>query len=350
MTEKPEEKFLQRCLDLGKSGAGNVSPNPMVGAILVYEDAIIGEGFHEIYGGAHAEVNAFRQAEKLFADRIADATLYVSLEPCSIFGKTPPCSDLIIEKKVKKVVVATLDQTPEVNGNGVKKLSESGVEVNITGGNLAVNELSAIRNTFAAKNRPYVILKFAQSNDGFIGRAGEKIWLTNAFSKRLVHKWRSETDAIMIGTKTALTDDPELTTRLYFGKSPVRILLDKNLIVPSGAKIFNSASRTLVVTEKEIPPDNPAAEFLQLPFDENLLPTVLTELAKRKITSLLVEGGAKTIQAFLDKNLWDEARIFKTESNLSSGGIQAPKIGLETFDTYQLLTDKIERYRNFDPF
>jgi len=305
------EAYMRRCFDLARLGAGSVSPNPMVGAVLVHQNRIIGEGFHRQYGFAHAEVNAVNNVRAEDRQLLPEATLYVSLEPCCIFGKTPPCTNLILENRIPKVVISCLDQTPGVAGNGVKILQAGGVEV-ITGVLEAEGQrLSAIRNTYVTQQRPYVILKFAKTKDQFIGpEDGSQYWITNAYTKRLVHRWRSETDAILVGTNTALSDDPQLTNRLYFGKSPLRVVLDKSLRLPKTLALFDGTMPTLVFTERTDAPGSNNLEYASIVFDQNLVPQILARLAEKKCTSLIVEGGAQILQAFLDAGLWDEARVF----------------------------------------
>ncbi|MCB0519093.1 MAG: bifunctional diaminohydroxyphosphoribosylaminopyrimidine deaminase/5-amino-6-(5-phosphoribosylamino)uracil reductase RibD [Saprospiraceae bacterium] len=342
------ELYMHRCFDLARLGAGHVSPNPMVGAVLVHENRIIGEGWHRQYGKAHAEVNAVASVKPEDQHLIEKTTLYVSLEPCCIFGKTPPCTNLILEKKIPRVVISCLDQTPEVRGKGVDILRQNGVEV-VTGILAKEGEvLSGIRNTFVARHRPYINLKFAQSSDGFMGKPGQQVWISNPFSKRLAHKWRSEFDAILIGTKTALMDNPQLNNRLWFGKSPLRILLDKKLAVPKSAHIYDATAKTLVVTEKVGYPVNENVEFLSLPFDENLLEKLLKYLFEKRITSLIVEGGSVTLSRFIEQGLWDEATVFTSKTHLLNG-IKAPVIPVDPFQTFPLGTDTLTLYRNGPP-
>jgi diaminohydroxyphosphoribosylaminopyrimidine deaminase/5-amino-6-(5-phosphoribosylamino)uracil reductase len=344
---------MQRCFDLARLGAGSVSPNPMVGAVLVYQERIIGEGWHRRYGEAHAEVNAVRSVNAADQPFISQSTLYVSLEPCNIYGKTPPCTDLILQYKIPKVVISCLDQTPEVAGKGVALLRANGVEV-ITGIlEEQGRELSRFRSHFVTHQRPYIILKFAQTLNGYFGKPGEPFWITNAFSKRLVHKWRSEVDAILVGTNTAKIDNPQLTNRLYVGKSPVRIVLDRHLQLSEQLHLFDLSQPTLVVTETPIPdarfriPDLPPQnlDYLSIAFDQNLLSHLLEQLHKRKITTLLVEGGATLLQSFIQQNLWDEARIL-IGSRVLQHGIPAPGLSGELVQQYRLGGDQILCYQN----
>ncbi len=339
-----DELFMLRCFDLARLGAGRVSPNPMVGAVLVHDGRIIGEGWHREYGKAHAEVNAVASVGEKDQHLIEKATLYVSLEPCCIFGKTPPCTNLILQNKIPKVVVSCLDQTPEVSGKGVEILRQNGVEV-VTGILQKEGEaLSSIRNTFISQQRPYINLKFAQSSDGFMGKPGQQVWISNELSKRLAHKWRSEFDAILVGTTTALVDNPQLTNRLWFGKSPLRIVFDKNLSLPHHFSMFDKTAKTLVVTEKVAKKEG-HVEFLTLPFDQQLLPALLQYLFEQRITSLIVEGGSFTLHQFISLGLWDEATVFTSRHTLLSG-IKAPILPVQPTESWQIASDSLTFYRN----
>ncbi len=348
------EQYMQRCFDLARLGAGNVSPNPMVGAVLVHNDRIIGEGFHQRYGEAHAEVNAVRSVQSADRHLISKATLYVSLEPCSIFGRTPPCTNLIISQRLPKVVISCLDQTPGVAGMGVQILREHGVEVITSVLEAQGKELARFRNHFVTSERPYVILKFAQSINGYIGLPDKQIWLSNAFSKRLVHKWRSELDAILVGTQTALTDNPQLNNRLYFGKSPLRIVLDRDRKLPPHLHLFDGSQPTLIVTNTPSDIQHPTSksqqpvtnlQYLSLDFGDDMLSSLLRHLHQQKITTLLVEGGARLLQSFIDAKLWDEAFVFQTNRVLTNG-IPAPHLPAASASSYFLGNEQIIRYRN----
>lgn len=341
-----DELFIQRSFDLARLGAGHVSPNPMVGAVLVYEDRIIGEGWHQQYGEAHAEVNAVKSVKPEDQHLLSKATLYVSLEPCCIFGRTPPCTDLIIKHKIPKVVISCLDQTPEVAGMGVKILQEHGVEVKTGVLEEQGKELARFRNNFVTRQRPYIFLKFAQTLNGYMGLPNEQVWISNALSKRLVHKWRSEVDAILIGSKTALVDNPQLTNRFYFGKSPLRIVLDRNLTLPNKLHIFDQTQKTLIVTEA-LSPDPPTSniQYLQLDFDHDFLNRLLSHLYQQKITTLLVEGGARLLQSFIDQNLWDEAYVLVGDKTIEKG-IPAPVLSGVVNARFSLGKDQIIRYQN----
>ena len=317
----------------------------MVGAVLVHNDRIIGEGNHERYGHAHAEVNALKSVRDEDRHLIQEATIYVSLEPCCIFGRTPPCTNLILENKIPRVVISCLDLTPEVAGNGVQILRDAGVEV-ITG---VLEEeglwLSRYRRTFVTKNRPHIILKFAQSQDGFIGQTGEQIWITNAYSKRYVHKLRAEIDAILIGSHTAHVDNPELTNRLYFGKSPLRIVLNKKQDLSPNLKVFQSDTPTWWVNEKQEKSLPYSTQLVKMAFDKTLLPTLLKRLHEANKSTLLVEGGATTLQHFIDANLWDEAHLL-TGNKVLTKGIKAPTLFGELKEKHHLSGDVLTIIRN----
>jgi diaminohydroxyphosphoribosylaminopyrimidine deaminase / 5-amino-6-(5-phosphoribosylamino)uracil reductase len=343
----PSQYFMQRCFDLARLAAGRTSPNPMVGAVIVYQDRIIGEGYHQAYGQAHAEVNAVRSVAPQDRGLLPHSTLYVSLEPCNIYGKTPPCTELIVEHQIPRVVLACLDQTEGVNGLGVKRLRDAGVEVSAGLLQAAGERLSSIRNTFVSKQRPYVILKYAQSANGcFAPQEARQRWLTNAFSKRLVHKWRSEADAILVGANTARIDNPQLDNRLYFGKSPYRITFDRDHSLPPNLALFDGKAPTLLFTAK--PPPSPPLEmvdYIELDFDEHLINNVLKALAAKKITSLIVEGGIKTLEKFLHAELWDEARVLTASAHLADGR-PAPQLPLPPEKSYTLGSDKLHVYYN----
>ncbi len=338
---------MQRCFDLARLGAGNVSPNPMVGAVLVHENRIIGEGWHRQYGKPHAEVNCLASVLEKDRHLIEKSTLFISLEPCCFHGKTPACTDLILRERIPKVVIASLDETPEVAGKGVQILRNAGVEV-VTGICASNPHLpSDIRNVFVSKKRPFIQLKFAKSADGFMGQHGKQVWLSNQFSQVLAHKGRAEFDAILIGTNTAQTDDPALTNRHWLGKSPLRIVLDRSRRLPANLQLFQGRATTWVITEKaraqEKAVDLPM--FFQLNFDENLLENLLSILFQHGISSLIVEGGAFTIQRFLEKNLWDEAVIFSTPKRLGAGILAPTPMGMEVA-RYQLGADVLTILRN----
>jgi diaminohydroxyphosphoribosylaminopyrimidine deaminase / 5-amino-6-(5-phosphoribosylamino)uracil reductase len=310
---------MQRCLELAELGRGNVAPNPMVGAVLVYEDRIIGEGYHQQYGKAHAEVNCIASVEEADRHLISNSVMYVSLEPCAHFGKTPPCADLIIKHKIPKVVVGCRDPFKEVDGKGIEKIKAAGIEVEVGMLEKECRDLNKRFFTFHTRQRPYIILKWAQTSDKKIATGGNKRFLiSNEYSNRLVHKWRSEEAAILIGTNTALLDNPELTTRLWPGHSPVRLVLDMNLRLPINLKVFNKEIPTIIFNSiREGKEGN--LQYYRLNKDENIIRQLMNALYKLSIQSVLVEGGARLLQSFIDEGVWDEVRVI-TNQHLKLNG------------------------------
>lgn len=317
------EFFMRRCLQLAALAQGHTSPNPMVGAVVVYDGRIIGEGYHRCCGEAHAEVNAINSVRD--KSLLAKSTLYVSLEPCSHYGKTPPCCELIISCRIPRVVVGCTDPFPEVSGRGIGRLREQGIEVT-TG--ILEDECRALNRffmTFQEKKRPYIILKWAQSSDGFIDRrrpdCEPPAQLSDALTRVWAHRLRAVCDAILVGTRTAVADNPSLTTRHWSGKNPLRIAIDRNGTIPAQARLLDGSAPTLIVGKCS----SPTVDTLPLPSDDNAIEALMPELARRKIQSLLVEGGAHLLQSFIDAGLWDEARI-ETSPLLLHEGIAAPRI------------------------
>lgn len=340
-----QESYMRRCLELAILGAGTTSPNPMVGAVIVCEDQIIGEGYTSPYGGAHAEVNAIQQVLDHYGDdaaaKLRQSIFYVSLEPCAHFGKTPPCADLIVKYKPQKVYIACLDPFAQVDGKGVEILINAGVEVEV--GLLKQEALWLNRRFFTRvqKHRPYVILKWAESADGYLGKEGEQVWISNAASKQLVHKWRAEEDAILVGTKTALVDNPTLTVREWQGKNPKRILIDKLLTVPKEAAIFNDEAETIIfnAVKTEWSGHNKYIELEN--FDWYLPQNILYQLYLMDVQSIIIEGGAKTLALFIEANLWDEARVIKSTKNLGEG-IKAPHLHGILKESVQISDDELK--------
>lgn len=335
-----EEKYMSRCLQLAKLGAGKVAPNPMVGAVLVYGNSIIGEGYHKKFGEAHAEVNCLNSVKESNKASIEKSTMYVSLEPCSHYGKTPPCSDLIIQKKIKKVVIGCNDIFEKVNGAGIERLRNAGVEV-VTGIlEKESKELNKRFFTFHQKKRPYIILKWAQSANGKIGSANRRIFISNEYTNRLVHKWRSEEAAILVGRNTVLDDDPSLTTRFWKGNNPVRVIIDPGLKLPSSRKVFNSEAKTIVYNFSRTGTEG-NVQFIGLQ-KENFLQHLLLSLYQNDLQSVLVEGGAKTLQSLIDTGLWDEARVITNREMIIEKGIQAPEMkNFELLKQEQISSDLI---------
>lgn len=323
---------MQRCLELAELGRANVAPNPMVGAVLVFEDRIIGEGYHQQYGKAHAEVNCIASVAQADQDLISKSTMYVSLEPCAHFGKTPPCTDLIIKHQIPKVVVGSRDPFKEVDGKGIEKMKAASIEVEV---GILENECRDLNKrffTFHTKQRPYIILKWVQTADQQIAAGKkERLLISNEYSNRMVHKWRSEEAAILIGTNTALLDNPELTTRLWPGHSPVRLVLDMNLRLPVNLKVFNKKVPTVIFNLiREDKEDN--LQYYRLNKDENIIHQLMGTLYKLNIQSVLVEGGARLLQSFIDEGVWDEARVITNQQLKLNGegknndGLAAPSL------------------------
>ncbi len=311
--------FIQRCLDLAISGLGKVAPNPLVGSVIVHNGLIIGEGYHEYFGGPHAEVNAINSVRENLKSLLSECTLYVNLEPCAHHGKTPPCVDLIIQHKIPTVVIGSGDPNPLVAGKGIQRLREAGVEV-IT--DILKEECDYLNRrfiTFHTKHRPYIILKWAQSQDGFMApEKPEKFWLTNDESRKLSHLWRSEEQAIMVGRRTVEIDNPELTVRLVTGKNPIRITIDRKLALHASHKIFRQDAQLILFNELEDYRET-KLHFVKIDFEKNTLPQMMDFLYSRQIQSVIIEGGPETLKHFVEQDLRDEARIFTAPKQMTSG-------------------------------
>jgi len=347
--KKIHEKYLARCIELAKNGLGTTYPNPMVGSVIVYNNQIIGEGWHKKAGEPHAEVNAVNSVKD--KSLLEKATIYVSLEPCSHFGKTPPCCDLIIRNKIPNVVIGTIDPNEKVAGNGIKKLIEAGINVTVGVLEDECNALNKRFFTFHQQRRPYVILKWAESQDGFIApieRNEQKpIWITNQYSRQLVHKWRSEEQAILVGTQTAIDDNPKLDVRDWTGKNPVRVVLDKNNRIPKESFLLNNQVKTIVFCQTNNNPNQENIIFERIDFEQNIAPQILTKLFEHQIQSVIIEGGRQTLQTFIDDNLWDEARIFKGKA-IFKNGTKAPTITTKATKTQFILEDELQIFTNHD--
>jgi diaminohydroxyphosphoribosylaminopyrimidine deaminase/5-amino-6-(5-phosphoribosylamino)uracil reductase len=326
--------YIKRCIQLAKKGLGTTYPNPLVGSVIVYKDKIIGEGWHKEAGLAHAEVNAINAIKD--KSLLKKATIYVSLEPCSHFGKTPPCADLIIAHNIPNVVIGTIDPFAKVKGQGIKKLLDAGC--NITVGVLEdeCQELNKRFFTFHNSKRPYIILKWAESNDGFLAPKTkdkqEPVWITNATSKQLVHKWRAEEQAILVGTKTVIEDNPSLTTRHWKGSNPIRLVIDRKNTLDSSLSIFNAEAETVVFSEDTINFNNLPERICEYCYTNNL-------------QSIIIEGGAATLQHFINANLWDEARVFRGDIMFKEG-TKAPLITGTIKRKEQLQNDTLTLYYN----
>jgi diaminohydroxyphosphoribosylaminopyrimidine deaminase/5-amino-6-(5-phosphoribosylamino)uracil reductase len=334
---------------------GNVAPNPMVGAVLVHNDKIIGEGYHKKYGEAHAEVNCIKSVKPEHQSLIADSVLYVSLEPCVHFGKTPPCADLIIQHKIPKVVIGCRDPFAQVNGKGIEKLNAVGIEVELGVLENECKELNKRFFLFHTQHRPYVVLKYAETLDKKIaGEEQNRLLISGELSNRIVHKWRSEEMAICVGTNTALLDDPSLTTRLWPGGNPVRVVVDMDLRLPRSLKLFDGNTPTIVfnIRQHNLPFEKISAEdlksigvgYYQVTEDVSLVHQMMNALYRIGIQSVLVEGGAQLLQSFIDENIWDEARIITNEDLIIGSGLPAPLLKKYQITSKEHLGSDVIRY------
>ncbi len=343
-----QQKYMQHCLDLAKKGFGNVAPNPMVGCVIVMDGTIIGEGYHEQYGKAHAEVNAINSVKDKAL--LKKATLYVNLEPCSHFGKTPPCADLIIEHNIPYVVIGTIDTFSEVSGRGIEKLMKAGIDVKVGILEDECKELNKRFFTFHEKKRPYVILKWAQTADGFIdiirteNDQEKPLQITNTESNQLSHTWRSEEQAIMVGKRTALLDNPQLTVRNTSGKNPLRIVTDRNLSLPPHYFLLDKSTPTLIFSSGSHASDT-NLEYVKIDFDTKILPQIMHVLHAKGIQSLIVEGGTQIINSFIAAGLWDEARVFIAQANIEEG-VNAPLLDAKPVENLNVNGDHLLIYKN----
>ncbi|MCF8346739.1 MAG: bifunctional diaminohydroxyphosphoribosylaminopyrimidine deaminase/5-amino-6-(5-phosphoribosylamino)uracil reductase RibD [Bacteroidales bacterium] len=342
-----DELYMRRCFELASHGLGNTRTNPIVGAVIVYDNRIIGEGYHHEYGGPHAEVNAIRSVKD--KSLLEHATIYINLEPCSHFGKTPPCSTLIMNHKIPRVVISNTDPFPSVSGRGIEALKNGGTEV-ITG---VLEEEGEFLNrrflTFHRYKRPYVILKWAETADGFIDavrKAGDPIgvrWITGEVARTLVHKWRSEEAGLMVGTNTIIADNPRLNVRRWFGNSPLRIAFDRNGRVPETANILDGSQDTIVFTCDQ---EKYSGKTNSVLIDhESRIEDVLTELYDLKILSILVEGGQKLHNSFISSGCWDEARVFRGSGKFEKG-VRAPYIKQDPAETLYFEDSELNIFYN----
>ncbi|MBL7859084.1 MAG: bifunctional diaminohydroxyphosphoribosylaminopyrimidine deaminase/5-amino-6-(5-phosphoribosylamino)uracil reductase RibD [Cyclobacteriaceae bacterium] len=326
---------MQRAFELALLGRGYVSPNPLVGCVVVHDNTIIGEGWHKKYGEAHAEVNAINAVRD--KEKLAASTVYVNLEPCSHTGKTPPCADLLIRQGIKKVVIANVDPNPLVAGGGIKKLRDAGIDVISGILEKQGHELNKRFFTFMVKQRPYIILKWAETADGFVARENfDSKWISNDFSRQLVHQWRTEEDAILVGARTALHDNPQLNVRDWTGRNPVRVVIDRFLKLPENLHLFDHQQKTIYynVLKHE---EHPNLSLIRVD-EENFVQNVVHDLYKKKIQSVIVEGGATTLRMFIETNCWDEARIF-TSAKTFGKGIRAPSIHGRVYQHHNIGND-----------
>lgn len=338
-------------MELGKKGLGTTAPNPMVGCVIVHEGKIIGEGYTSPYGGPHAEVNAIRSVQD--KSLLGKATLYVTLEPCSHYGKTPPCADLIVQHAIPEVVIGIKDPHDKVAGKGIQKLEAAGCKVTVGVLEEECREHLKRFLTFQERKRPYIILKWAETQDGFIApepklrnSKPEPFWITNPYSKQLVHQWRSQEQAILVGTQTVLEDNPKLTTRDWSGKNPVRVVLDRDLRIDSTFHVMDPTVKTLVLTQV-----NDATRYCEgivyevIDFSKAIAAQICHVLHQHAITSIIIEGGSRTLQTFIDENLWDEARVF-TGTSVFGSGVPAPRLQKKPTSEQSILTDTLSIFTN----
>jgi diaminohydroxyphosphoribosylaminopyrimidine deaminase/5-amino-6-(5-phosphoribosylamino)uracil reductase len=338
-----DERYMRRVMELAKLGSGNVSSNPMVGCVIVKDGEIIGEGYHERFGQSHAEVNAINAVQD--KSKLEGATLYVNLEPCSHYGKTPPCSNLIIEHKIARVVFATIDPNPLVAGAGFEFLMSNGIEVIQGVLEEEGRELNCRFLTFMEKKRPYIILKWAETADGFIAKENfDSKWISNDVSRRLVHKWRSEEDVVLIGTNTALYDNPRLNVRDWSGRNPVRAFIDKQLQVPAGAHLLDGTQETICYNYVEQDVRN-LVEYVKVDPIDDMIDVIVNDMYVRKHLSMLVEGGTQLLNAFMKKGLWDEIRIFRSSTEFGTG-IESPVVRAKADSHEMILNDELIVYKN----
>jgi len=342
-------KYIHRCLELAENGLGTTYPNPMVGSVIVFDGKIIGEGWHKKSGEPHAEVNAVNSV--MDKSLLKKSTIYVSLEPCSHYGKTPPCCDLIIKYEIPNVVIGTLDPNIKVAGNGIKKLIEAGKKVTVGVLEADCKELNKRFFSFHEKKRPYIILKWAESQDGFIAHKSKLIqkpvWITNEFSRQLVHKWRSEEQTILVGTNTVIDDNPKLDARDWSGNNPIRVVLDQHNRIPKESFVFDNRVKTIIFCDKKNTANVENCIFEVIDFEQNVAKQILEVLFEHHIQSLIVEGGAKTLQTFIDEDLWDETRQF-IGSDIFEKGTKAPIIALKKTKKKSIGNDLLLIYRNYD--
>lgn len=338
--------YIKRCLDIARLGRGKVAPNPVVGAVIVHNGQIIGEGYHQQVGGPHAEIEALKTVQN--HSILKEATIYISLEPCFHYGRTPPCVDSLLSSGFTKVVICMMDPNPMVAGKSFAKLKASGVNLKKE----VLKDYGLRQNAFfistIQQQRPYVILKYAQSANKIFGKHNQQLWISNVYTKRLTHKWRSECGAILVGTNTAIVDNPQLNTRHYYGPSPLRIILDRTLRLPLDGHLLKDELSTLIVTERTFfSQPTSSIEYYSTPFDEHLLSKLLAVLSTKGIDSLLVEGGATTLNHFITQNLWDEARVFSSNQFVSTeNSIPAPILPIGSSVTHRLDDNQLDIFYN----
>ncbi len=340
------EKYIARCLDIAKNGIGTTRPNPAVGAVVVLDDEIIGEGYTSSYGGNHAEVNAINAVKN--RELLSEATIYVTLEPCSHYGKTPPCADLIVKHQIKHVVIGCVDSNSLVAGKGIERLKNAGCKVTVGVLEEACRKHHKRFFTVQEKKRPYIILKWAETRNGFIAPKSkskqEPVWISNTYSQQLVHKWRSEEHGILVGTNTVIADNPKLNVRNWKGNNPIRIVLDRQMRIPKGTHVFDESVKTIFIVDKSTSINDNQEEtncFERIDFSKSLAKQVCEVLQKHQIQSVIIEGGVQTLQTFIDENLWDEARIFIGRNEFEDG-VKAPIIQGELIEEKRIKKDVLK--------
>lgn len=358
MNYTEHEKYMLRCLQLAKKGIGSTRPNPSVGAVVVLDGVIIGEGYTSAYGGAHAEVNAIAAVKD--KNLLKKAVLYVSLEPCSHYGKTPPCADLIVTQQMPKVYIGCVDSHSLVAGKGIERLRSAGCSVTV--GILESQCREQLKRFFTVqeKNRPYILLKWAQTKDGFIAPLvkdkQKPVWISNVYSQQLAHKWRAEEQAILVGANTVLADNPSLNVRHWKGLNPIRVVLDKNIQLPTEATVFNGQVPTIVIYHQDVDVANThlyanqsqrkhPLVFLSVDYLKPLAQQICAVLQSQQIQSVMIEGGAKTLQSFIDEGLWDEARVFEGEVSFEKG-VEAPILKRSPFEIQKIHSDLLKTYKH----
>lgn len=346
-----QEKYIKRCIELAKNGLGTTYPNPMVGSVIVLNDVVIGEGWHKKAGEPHAEVNAINSVED--QSLLKHATIYVSLEPCSHFGKTPPCANLIVEKGIRNVVIGIVDANSKVSGAGVSYLRDNGCNVVVGVLEDECFKLNKRFFTYHSKQRPFLFLKWAETKDGFIDKIRNKTdinspnWISNKYSQQFVHKMRATEHAILVGTNTVLNDNPSLNVRTWFGENPIRIIIDRTSKIPSDYKILDGSIKTIVFSEvKHVSDSYGNVIFERLNFGKNVSQQICNILYKYEIQSVLIEGGAQTIQSFIDADLWDEAYVFVGDVTFNDG-LKAPKLKKTPFEISKISNDILNIYKNY---
>ncbi len=336
-------------MQLAKNGIGTARPNPSVGAVVVCNNTIIGEGFTSPYGGNHAEVNAINLVKN--KELLKEATIYVTLEPCSHSGKTPPCADLLVKYQLKNVVIGCVDTNSLVAGKGIERLQKA--RINVIVGVLENECLEHHKRFFTVQNkkRPYIILKWAETQDGFIAPISKDkqkpVWITNTYSQQLVHKWRSEEHAILVGTNTIIADNPNLNVRSWSGNNPIRIVLDKSLRIPENANVFDGSVKTIVLigSRKEKQESRQNIVFEQIDFSSRVAEQICDALQRHKIQSVIIEGGTQILETFINANLWDEARVFTGEV-LFKSGVEAPNFKTRILSEEKIKNDTLKIYKN----